>query len=204
MGKLEDNLLAAVIEHGSARVGKLKNLNTILMKFSKVEQGFEECRDVFKQFDKDGNNGIDFGEMKEALTNMGVKFTEEQVKEVFDTADFDHNKTISFTEFIVALVMLHLTCPDVHVGDDHTKFTAAVEVVIDAFLFFDKNQDGCLEQEEVMEVLAASEKGGGAGELKERFAEMDWDSNGTISFVEFLHAFESWVGLEDADPDAEA
>ncbi|GMF15237.1 unnamed protein product [Phytophthora lilii] len=34
-----------------------------------------------------------------------------------------------------------------------------------------------------------------------RFAEMDWNHNGTIHFNEFLMAFESWVGVDDDDED---
>ena len=31
----------------------------------------------------------------------------------------------------------------------------------------------------------------------QRFAEMDWDTNGQVSFKEFLFAFEGWVGLDE-------
>ncbi|KDO16011.1 hypothetical protein SPRG_18453 [Saprolegnia parasitica CBS 223.65] len=34
---------------------------------------------------------------------------------------------------------------------------------------------------------------------QKRFNEMDWDHDGSITFKEFLMAFESWVGVDDDD-----
>jgi hypothetical protein len=36
----------------------------------------------------------------------------------------------------------------------------------------------------------------------ERYAELDWDGDGSVTFKEFLFAFMSWVGLDD-DEDEE-
>lgn len=36
---------------------------------------------------------------------------------------------------------------------------------------------------------------------QERWEEMDWDSNGDISFGEFVYAFTKWVDVETGDED---
>ena len=39
-----------------------------------------------------------------------------------------------------------------------------------------------------------------SGVIRARFEEMDWDRSQQVSFQEFLHAVEGWVGLgEDED-----
>ena len=35
--------------------------------------------------------------------------------------------------------------------------------------------------------------------MKKRFEDMDWDKNGNISYLKFLFALESWVGIEDQE-----
>ena len=36
---------------------------------------------------------------------------------------------------------------------------------------------------------------------EERWKEMDWDKNGSISFAEFCFAFTGWVSVEYAEED---
>ena len=38
----------------------------------------------------------------------------------------------------------------------------------------------------------------------DRFAELDWDANGEVTFSEFLFAFMQWVGIEDSEAEATA
>ena len=38
----------------------------------------------------------------------------------------------------------------------------------------------------------------------DRFAELDWDANGEVTFSEFLFAFMQWVGIEDSEAEASA
>ncbi|CAM9690283.1 unnamed protein product [Phaeothamnion confervicola] len=57
-----------------------------------------------------------------------------------------------------------------------------------------------------MEKGADREKSGGRGGSgsggssllsEDRWQEMDWDSNGDISFEEFVYAFTKWVDIDD-------
>lgn len=193
MGNLSDQLVTIIKQIAQGRP-PAKSLNAILMKFAKVESGFEECRTVFKSFDADNSGTIELAEMKSAVGKLGMTFDDAKVQEIFQIADFDNNSHISFKEFIVALTILQLL--DGEKCGGNAAFTAAIEVVIDAFMFFDKNSDGVIEQDEVMQTLAGN---AGSNEMNNRMKELDWDSNGKVTFVEFLHAFEEWVGVEETD-----
>ena len=64
--------------------------------------------------------------------------------------------------------------------------------------------NGTLERNEVLQSLDESRgqgkgQAGNAAIMKKRFEEMDWDKNGNISYLEFLFALESWVGIEDQE-----
>lgn len=82
----------------------------------------------------------------------------------------------------------------------------ALQHVLEAYVLFDADASGTIDKEEVLHMVAEKgAKGGGnmASALlsEERWAELDWDKDGKITFVEFLYAFEAWVGVDDEDSD---
>ncbi|GLD95274.1 hypothetical protein PINS_up003918 [Pythium insidiosum] len=101
------------------------------------------------------------------------------------------------------------------------KLRVAFQLAVDAFLWFDVDGNGEINREEMATRLNSStnlhsptkkmshhqrEKSSlqrdnsmNSEIWERRFAEMDWNHDGTIHFKEFLMAFESWVGLEDDD-----
>ena len=76
----------------------------------------------------------------------------------------------------------------------------AMDVVIQSFHMFDTSRLGFLYQQEIREGLT-SERGEGRGGafFRDRLSEMEMDGDGVITFVEYLYAFEDWVGLEDSE-----
>ena len=76
----------------------------------------------------------------------------------------------------------------------------AMDVVIQSFHMFDTSRLGFLYQQEIRDGLT-SERGEGRGGafFRDRLSEMELDGDGVITFVEYLYAFEDWVGLEDSE-----
>ena len=95
-------------------------------------------------------------------------------------------------------------------GKEHenAQLAKAVNVVVDAFMFFDVDGSGYIMKDEVMKVMESgdmmsphsdsrgSRPGSRKGPPQLRFDELDWDQNGRVSFKEFLFGMESWVGME--------
>ena len=101
-----------------------------------------------------------------------------------------------------------MVCALVYLLEENNKgstlqaFADIYDLVIDAFLYFDKNNSGYLDKEEVMEGFSegatpsAKVNKGLVGFSARRFEELDWDKNGQVSFREFLFALEKWLGME--------
>ena len=70
-----------------------------------------------------------------------------------------------------------------------------VHWLVAAYLLFDPNTVGYITKDVVEGMM--EEKGHHAGALSflsdQRWQEMDWDKNGSISFAEFCFAFTGWV-----------
>ncbi|OQR80895.1 hypothetical protein ACHHYP_17077 [Achlya hypogyna] len=103
------------------------------------------------------------------------------------------------------------------------KLRQAFQLAVDVFLWFDIDGDGLIQKEEMLSRLhesmhehsptkkmsKARKHSQPAGAScpantfisQKRFNEMDWDHDGSITFKEFLMAFESWVGVEEEDGD---
>jgi len=68
------------------------------------------------------------------------------------------------------------------------------------FLSADKNLDGVITHAEMMHFMKDM---GQESVASERMAELDPDGDGYITFIEFLAAFQEWVGIEEDDESAE-
>lgn len=72
----------------------------------------DELKKVFDQLDTDGDDQVDFFELKNAkaaLANLGVTLSLKELKQVFISADKDGDTAISFDEFCDAVERLPAT-----------------------------------------------------------------------------------------------
>merc|ERR1712017_32397 len=60
----------------------------------------EELIEAFKVFDRDGNGFISAAELRHVMTNLGEKFTDEEVDEMIREADVDGDGQINYEEFV--------------------------------------------------------------------------------------------------------
>ncbi len=92
-------------------------------------------------------------------------------------------------------------------GDDdgfqgHAKeLRWAFNNIIGAYLLFDVDASGDLSRDEVMAQLQAktgvfADAAAQSLMTAERWAELDWDQDGQISFREFIWAFQSWISVD--------
>lgn len=60
----------------------------------------EEIIRAFQTFDKDGNGYLSCAEFKHILVNLGDRFTEEEVEEIYKEADLNHDGKLDYREFV--------------------------------------------------------------------------------------------------------
>ena len=88
----------------------------------------------------------------------------------------------------------------------------ALKLVLEAYILFDNDGSGSIDRNEVLRMIdeenrkakaTGKKKAGQVGTSallsKERWLELDWDSDGQITFKEFLFALFTWVGIDDED-----
>ena len=78
---------------------------TLMAKRLKDTETDEELKEVFKQFDKNGDNLIDYKDLKEVFVELGYdKITEEDCKNFIRLHDHDLNNGLSFEEFVYTIM----------------------------------------------------------------------------------------------------
>lgn len=62
--------------------------------------------------DEDSNGVIDQEELKKCFLKLELKFTEEEIGELFEACDINEDMVMNFNEFIVLLCLVYLLKDD--------------------------------------------------------------------------------------------
>eukprot|EP00752_Nemacystus_decipiens_P011767 g10443.t1 len=223
--ELHTKLMAALKKKKEEFRNKFKqemSFTRVLLKLGTVRTFIHDIRRVFEARDTDSSGRIDMCEMSAAMKDLEVNLSEDEVKTLFKMADFYEDKQLTMKQFLVVLAIGYVldAIPDLR----ETKQTAEAEAAARAagrrlsnfynkertvrdalglftyaYLLFDKDCKGVISREQVMVVVAENgQKDVGSMNIlsQERWDEMDWDSNGDISFGEFVYAFTKWVDVD--------
>ncbi|XP_057983637.1 probable calcium-binding protein CML21 [Malania oleifera] len=207
--KLEAKMVEAM-QRRASEGSAMKSFNSVILKFPKIDESFRKCKAIFEQFDKDSNGAIDQEELKHCFRELEIAFEEEEINDLFKACDINENMGMKFNEFIVLLCLVYLLKEDptaIHAKSrmGMPDLEATFETLVNAFVFLDKNKDGYVSKNEMVQAINetnAGERSSGRIAMK-RFEEMDWDNNGMVNFKEFLFAFTRWVGIEDIEDEEE-
>ncbi|KAK1273156.1 putative calcium-binding protein CML21 [Acorus gramineus] len=204
----ESKLEAKIVETMKRRASEgsaMRSFNSLILKFPKIDESLRNCKTIFEQFDEDSNGSIDQEELKRCFHKLEVSFSDDEIRDLFEACDINENMGMKFNEFIVLLCLVYLLREPAGL---HAKsrmglqnLEATFEILVDAFVFLDKNKDGYVSKTEMIQAINESTVGGrSSGRIAmKRFEEMDWDKNGTVTFKEFLFAFTRWVGIDDIE-----
>jgi len=69
------------------------------------EDGDEEILEAFQVIDRDGDGFISEADLKDLMTNLGEKVTEEELKDMIREVDLDNDGQVSFAEFVAMFDM---------------------------------------------------------------------------------------------------
>ncbi|KAL7595342.1 hypothetical protein Lser_V15G28415 [Lactuca serriola] len=128
-------------------------------------------KEEFRMMDTGNKGKINIEELKIGLQKLGHQITDAELQTLMESADVDRDGTLNFGEFIAANV--------------HLKKMANDEHLHKAFNFFDKNNDGYIEVDELRHAL--SDEGDVNNDVINAIMhDVDTDKDGCISYEEFV------------------
>lgn len=129
-------------------------------------------KQMFHMMDTDKNGNLTFEELKDGLHMIGHAVPDPDVQMLMDAADIDGNGTLNCEEFLTMSV--------------HLKRISSDEVLARAFRYFDKNESGYIEFEELREALLEENLGPNNEQvIQDIIFDVDLDKDGRISYEEF-------------------
>ncbi|KAL4237342.1 hypothetical protein ACF0H5_002060 [Mactra antiquata] len=163
MGSLGQNPSASELEDmineidadGSGAIDFPEFLQMMAVKMNSAESE-DDIREAFKVFDTEGKGYISSVELRNVMSNLGEKITDEEVDEMMREADMDGDGTIDYEEYK------------------------------EAFSLFDKDGDGTITTKELGTVMRSLGQNPTEAELEDMIREVDADDSGTIDFAEFI------------------
>ncbi|CAO2838131.1 unnamed protein product [Amaranthus hypochondriacus] len=148
------------------------------------EEQIEKLRNTFQMMDTDKNGSLSFEELKHGLQKLGHAFPDSDVQMILDAADVDGNGTLECGEFLTLTIHLQ------KMGDDeHLKR---------AFKYFDKDQSGYIEFEELKQELYtddATDNTNCEQIIRDILFDADLNKDGRIDYNEFramMHTGMDW------------
>ncbi|CCD69292.1 EF-hand domain-containing protein [Caenorhabditis elegans] len=133
-----------------------------------------EIREVFREFDKNGDGRITRQELEVALLQLGEKASNSKIETMIEQADLDGNGCIDIDEFLN--VLRRQICDPKEERE-----------LRDVFNVFDKNGDGVISIDDLIFVMCQLGEKLTETEAKEMIKQGDLDHDGMIDFQEFVN-----------------
>ncbi|CAN6454139.1 unnamed protein product [Victoria cruziana] len=128
-------------------------------------------KEMFSMMDSNNNGKITLEELKVGLHKIGHQVPDTDVQMLMEAADADGNGTLDYGEFVA--VSIHLK----KIGND--------EHLHKAFAYFDRNESGYIEIEELRDALADDLGPDNDEVVNSIVRDVDTDKDGRISYEEF-------------------
>ncbi|XP_078437444.1 uncharacterized protein LOC144708023 [Wolffia australiana] len=132
-----------------------------------------EFKEAFCLFDKDGDGSITLDELTSVIRSLGNVVNQDEIQEMIDEVDVDHNGTVDFHEFISIMT-------------SKTKDADASDELTEAFKVFDRDQNGYISADELRNVMINLGENMSDEEVDQMIREADLDGDGQVNFDEFV------------------
>jgi len=171
-GNLPGDIIARLRNFTSVNRFKKAALNIIAHRVD--DDQITRLRDTFIGVDRNGDGQLSLAELKDGCRSVGI-INSEEVKSVFHSLDKDNSGSIGYTEFLAGMI-------------DQKNYLQE-ELCWEAFRTFDRDGSGTIEIEELREMLkdqSLDKMFPGEKDVETIFQETDKNSDGKISFDEFM------------------
>merc|ERR1719192_2668571 len=161
--------LDGILENLKKNTTKAKLMGDVLGVMTKCQLSKEqiaELKEKFEAADSNGDGALTVEELRDSLQNTHL-FPEDELAGIIEMVNVSTGGKISYDELLKSAVQKKLAA-------DETR-------VYEAFQKFDKDGDGKISVQEMVEVLGKSET-----EVKALMSEIDKDNDGEIEYSEFM------------------
>jgi calcium-binding protein CML len=170
------------------------DLNGLLKAMGKLhgDMSAEDVKGLFEFVDIDESMKI---ELKEFLVALVIGHVLDIIPS--KPAQSDENRNIDQSESLASVNVLQMRKDEI---------TTMMKLIVNAHLLFDPTASGVIHRSDVERILMDENSESSGSTLKkkknpllhdERWKQMDWNSDGSIDFAEFVFAFCSWVDIDD-------
>ncbi|KAI5673649.1 hypothetical protein M9H77_14013 [Catharanthus roseus] len=128
-------------------------------------------KEAFSSMDIEKRGKINLDELKNGLHKLGHQIPDADVQILMEAADIDGDGTLNYGEFVAVSVHLRRMANDEHLHK--------------AFAFFDRNQSGYIEIEELRHALSDEDDANSEDVINAIMHDVDTDKDGRISYEEF-------------------
>lgn len=142
-----------------------------------------EMREAFQLFDKNGDGFISAKELGVLMRTLGRNPTEDEILNIMNEIDVDHNGKLDFSEFTVMM------------KDKLTQEDLELEIK-QAFRVFDRNGDGFISKAEFKHCMMHFGEQFTDEEVEEMISEADSNDDGRIDYNEFSQMILKEIRME--------
>lgn len=139
-----------------------------------TEEKKAEIRELFDMFDKNKDGHISTSELGTVFRGLGQNPTEKDLKEMVAECDKNGNGTVEINEFCDLM------------GDKLKDKSTTQEELREAFKVFDRDGNGFVDFKELKAAMKQLGEKMSEEDIKEMIAEADIDSDGKVSYEEFV------------------
>ena len=158
----------------------LKKLSLLFIASRLEDNEIKDLKDIFYAFDQDKDGQISLKEFQDGFLQLkSTHLTEHQIHNLFKSIDVNKNFRIDYTEFLAATIS--------------EKNYIKKERLFEAFCILDKDNNGKISKEELMEVLKTEKDQ--EKEIEKYIKTVDINGDGTIDYTEFLKLMGSKEGI---------
>ena len=152
----------------------------------KIQEGDDvhKAMKLFIVFERSDSGVLSFNEFKEAIREMGLDPSSDQLKRLFDRVDTDGNGKIDFEEF---LKLFSQVGKKQEKGGNQDELNSEETKVFKLLKMFDADGDGTLSVAEWKHVLERMGMKTSTKEAKKLFRNVDSNGDGKIDLVELMN-----------------